>query len=195
MIFNKVTQLVPESGTLCFYQKSFISYSLRKKKKKKVQRFGSLKHLMYIWTIWYFQTVSIYTNSFYKNTHFFIPNSWFHNRDINLDRRSKLYLPQRSAKCLQNQRCVKPVVFAFAFLQLLLPSQLPLRGAFADLLSAHCWWSPSTSSPPQLSLLSLWISVLRPSSVSASWRSCERISSCIVARKQKNEWTQMPTNK
>lgn len=48
--------------------------------------------------------------------------------------------------------------------------------------AAQC--CPSPSSPPQLSLLSLWISVLSSSSVSASCRSCERISSCRLKQEQ-----------
>lgn len=53
--------------------------------------------------------------------------------------------------------------------------------------AGYCWSSPSTSTLPKLSLLSLWISVLSPSSVWASWRSCERISSCMTTKKQLNQ--------
>lgn len=61
----------------------------------------------------------------------------------------------------------------------------PEKGLSAG--AGYCWSSPSTSTPPKLSLLSLWISVLSPSSVWASWRSCERISSCMATMKELNQ--------
>lgn len=57
--------------------------------------------------------------------------------------------------------------------------------------AGYCWSSPSTSTPPKLSLLNLWISVLSPSRIWASWRSCERISSCTTTMKEpiKHVWS------